>query len=112
MLRKYSIHEEGRPCVGYLYYDEDTEKYALEAIPEMKNDSLPAFLICMFEAGRLRLEGYIAKRFVQERVVPPNRQGIGFILKAAGFDYYDEILFIDKFRGRCDKDDFLIDRIE
>ncbi len=110
--RKYGIHEDGKDYVGYLYYNEDDQTYELEALPDAIKMLAPIALCEMVRLGRMHVGHDIAYLWIRERVVPPNRQNIGDILKEAGFPYYDEILFIDKWHGLCGMDNFRIDRIE
>ncbi len=111
-IRKYGIHEEGKPYVGYLYYHEEDRTYELEALPNAIEMIGPIALCEMVRLGKIRVGHDVAYCWVRERVVPPTRQNINDILKEAGFPYYDEILFIDKWRGHCGMDNFLLDRIE
>ena len=49
--------------------------------------------------------------FVKERVVPPERQNIGMILREAGMSYYSEFPLLVYTQGRCSMDDFFIEEI-
>lgn len=115
MLRKYSIHDEKKgieDAVAYLYYDEETKKYSLEVVEREIYPGLPAILICAIQLGKYYFDDEIARLYVKEHVIPPDRAGMDYILKELSFPYYDEIFFLDKFRGRSVMDEYLIDRVE
>lgn len=115
MLRKYSIHKEGSPledAVAYLYYDEETRKYSIDIICKDKKKPMPALMWFALDINKYHLDDDVAKLFVREHIIPPDRAGMDYILKELGFPYYDEILFLDKFKGRSVMDDFLIERVE
>ena len=111
MLKKYAIHEEGKPAIGYLYYNTETEQFKL--VPEKGADKhdMPAFMYFMIEYGHEYVEGELALCFVRERLVPPERANIAQILADLGLPYYDEVLLLEAMRGRCVMDEFLIDLV-
>lgn len=115
MLRKYSIHQEGKSideAVAYLYYDECTKKYSIDIVCRDKSIPMPAIIWFAVDIGKYHLDDDIARRYVREHVIPPDRAGIDYILKKLGFPYYDEIFFLDKFKGRSVMDNFLTERVE
>lgn len=110
MLRKYSIHKEGFEPVGYLYYNEETEKYSLDIVADMNTD-MPAILYLAAKIGRFHLDDDMARQYVKEHIIPPDCAGISDILAILKFPYYSEIFFLDKFRGKSVMDEFLIERV-
>lgn len=44
--------------------------------------------------------------WVRQRIVPPDRQNIGQILKANGLEEYDEFSLLMFGSGRCAQDDY------
>lgn len=115
MLRKYSIHhkDEGIDvAVAYLYYDEETRLYSLDITGIRGKDPMPAMIIVATELNKLHFDDKLARAYVREHVIPPDRAGIDYILKKLDFPYYDAIFFLDKFRGRSVMDDYLIDRVD
>lgn len=115
MLRKYSIHHKDESvdiAVAYLYYNEETGQYSLDITGVEGKDPMPAMISMAIEIGKYHFDDKLAKAYVREHVIPPDRAGIDYILKKLGFPYYDAIFFLDKFRGRSVMDDYLIDRVD
>ena len=52
-----------------------------------------------------------ARRFVRERVVPPDRQNIGMIMREVGMTYYSEFPLLVYTSERCAMDEFYIEEI-
>lgn len=112
MLKKYAIHEENEPPVGYLYYDTETDLFELEVLEDINLYEMPAFMYFMRQYNKLRVKDDLARAFVKERLIPPERQNIAQILADLRLPYYDEVLMLEVMRGRCVMDEFLIDLIE
>ena len=49
---------------------------------------------------------------LRERVVPPDRQNIGMIMREVGMTYYSEFPLLVYTSGRCAMDEFYIEEIE
>lgn len=112
MLRKYSIHKDGEDPVAYLYYDEETRKYSVDIITTNDKQDLPAMITLSIRINKFHWGDDLARQYVKEHVIPSDRAGIDDILKMLGFPYYDEIFFLDKFKGRSVMDNFLCTREE
>ena len=48
---------------------------------------------------------------MRERVVPPDRQNIGMILRELGMGYYSEFPLLVYTGGRCAMDEFFLEEI-
>ncbi|MDE6052275.1 MAG: hypothetical protein K2G55_00635 [Lachnospiraceae bacterium] len=95
-----------------LSYDEDMDEYHVSIPSSVNPDDLPAILGLLARKGIREIEDKWARRFVRERVVPPDRQNIGMILRDAGMGYYSEFLLLVYTSGRCAMDEFYIEEIE
>lgn len=115
MLRRFFIKEEGqdRGAEGYAVfsYDEEKDIYGIEIPRTINADHLPAILGILVRQGIYSVEDKWARRFVKERVIPPDRQNIGMILRDVGIGYYDEFKLLEYTRGRCCMDEFYIEEI-
>lgn len=114
MLRKFAIRDEsygsGDEC-AVLSYDEENDCYAIE-IPETVNpDNLPAIPGILARKGIRSIGDKWARQFVKERVVPPERQNIGQIMRQVGMTYYSEFPLLVYCSGRCCMDDFWLEEI-
>lgn len=112
-MRKFLIKDDNVVSATNEYaclsYDEDKDTYHV-SIPESVNpDDLPAILGILARQGIREIDDRWARRFVEERVVPPSRQNIGMILRDAGMGYYSEFLLLVYTNGRCAMDDFYIE---
>ena len=94
-----------------LLYDEEKDEYAI-SIPESVNpDDLPAIPGILARKGIREIGDKWARQFVKERVVPPDRQNIGMILRQVGIGYYSEFPLLLYTGGRCCMDDFYLEEI-
>ena len=91
-MRRFAIKEENSeyPLWAVLTYDEESDVYGGEIPEEIDPDHLPAIFGILARKGIYRVEDKWARRFVKERVVPPDRQNIGMILRDVGMTYYHE----------------------
>lgn len=94
-----------------LSYDEENDRYAISIPESVHPDDLPAIPACLASKGIREIEDKWARRFVKERVVPPDRQNIGMILRDVGMQYYDEFPLLVYTSGRCCMDDFYLEEI-
>ncbi len=115
MLKKFLIKETGfnREEEGYavLSYDEERDIYGVEIPRTVNPDHLPAILGILARQGTYTVGDKWARRFVKERVVPPDRQNIGMILKDVGIGYYSEFPLLEYTSGRCCMDEFYLEEI-
>ena len=115
-MRRFLIKEDGHTPsenneYAVLSYDEDTDQYHI-SIPESVNpDDLPAIPGILARKGIREIDDKWARRFVKERVVPPERQNIGMILREVGIGYYSEFPLLVYTGGRCSMDEFFIEEI-
>ncbi len=115
-MRRFFIKEEnGLSAEGNEYailsYDEDTDQYHISIPPSVNPDNLPAIPGILARKGIREIEDKWARRFVKERVVPPDRQNIGMILREVGMSYYSEFPLLVYTDGRCAMDDFFLEEI-
>lgn len=56
-------------------------------------------------------DDYFARKFVKERVAPPERQNIGSIMRKIGITRYREFDLLMYNNGRSCQDDFVLEEI-
>lgn len=108
MMHKFEIRNAEREdlgVLGYLYYDEEKDVYKTEVLPDTIIGELPAILYLWANKGEYILEGKEALRFVRARVIPPDRQNIGEIMRKVGMKYYSEFPLLQYTSGRCCQDE-------
>ena len=112
-MLKFAIknaYYEGK-IVGYLYYNEECQEYEIE-IPKMVRSFEAPFIISDFiKNGQFKIGKEWSYRWVSQRVIPPERQNIGQILKANHMKEYNEFSFLLKNEGRCCQDECYIEKV-
>lgn len=115
-MRRFLLKDDHVPSpdndYAVLSYDEDKDEYHVSIPDSVNADDLPAILGILARKGVREIDDRWARRFVKERVVPPDRQNIGMILREAGLGYYSEFLLLVYTSGRCAMDEFYIEEIE
>ncbi len=114
MLRKFAIKDESYESwedFAILTYEEDTDQYAIEIPESVDPDRLPAIPGMLARNGIRSIDDRFARQFVKERVVPPERQNIGQIMRQVGMGYYSEFPLLVYCSGRCCMDEFWLEEI-
>ena len=115
-MRRFFIKEDdglstGQREYAVLSYDEDKDLYHISIPLSADPDDLPAIPGILARKGIREIDDKWARRFVRERVVPPDRQNIGMILRELGMTHYSEFPLLVYTGGRCCMDDFFIEEI-
>lgn len=112
MLRNYRIMSgDTHTSCGILIYDEEKEIYHVRIYRDHDINDMPAILALSAQQGDYDLDEKRSLMFVKARVVPPDRQNIGQILREIGAKYYSEFAILDYTSGRCCRDNFYIEEI-
>ena len=70
-----------------------------------------AHVTMLAKQGIREIDDKWARRFVKERVVPPDRQNIGMIMRQLHMKKYSEFPILEYTSGRCCMDDFYLQEI-
>ena len=70
--------------VAYLSYDTKTQQFSLRIRKDVKLSSLPGMMRLFAQKGLYEPGEEWSKRWVQERIVPMDRHGIGIALRENG----------------------------
>ena len=97
--------------VGYLYYDENTQTYNIEIPDDVKSVEAQLILADFIQKGKREIGAKWSLRWVQSRVIPPERQNIGQILKNNEMKFYSEFPFLLKNQGRSCLDECYIEQV-
>ena len=114
-MRTFAIKNEKhrkRPAQSWLLYDPSADSFSIKISKTADAEDLPLMLTCFAEKGIYELDDRWARRFVQDRVVPSERQNLGAVLRAAGLEYYDEFALLLHNMGRCCQDDYCLEETE
>ena len=99
-----NINEE----VAYLLYYEKEKTFFIEIKEDIDPLKLPYICYHFRMKNEYTVNSYWSKEWVNERIVPRDRQNIGMILNESGLDEYDEFSLLLQMNGRCSQDDFYI----
>ncbi|MDO5449221.1 MAG: DUF2442 domain-containing protein [Clostridia bacterium] len=98
--------------LGYLLYYETEKRFYIE-LPDNADPWETPLLLSSFAArGENTVNSYWSKLWVQQRIVPPDRQNIGQILRDNGLKIYDEYDLMMLSSGRCEQDDYYLVAID
>ena len=114
MLRSFKIMNDSLDQSkehAILTYDEESDQYAVHIPEAVDCNDLPAILSLLAKQGIRELDDKWARRFVKERVVPPDRQNIGMIMRQLHMKKYSEFPILEYTSGRCCMDDFYLEEM-
>lgn len=97
---------------GYLFYYEKEEKFHIEIPKDVDFWEAPMILDHFIEDGSYFVGEYYSKKWVENRIIPQDRQLLGKILKDNNLEYYDEFRLLTLATGRCAQDHFYISPVK
>lgn len=106
--------EEDKECndLAYLIYYEREKRFYIE-LPENADPwDVPLLLSSFAKRGEYTVNAYWSKLWVQQRIVPQDRQNLGQILKKNGLEQYDEYELLMLGEGRCAQDSYYLVMID
>ena len=100
--------DENRKDLGYLIYYEKPRRFYIELPDDADPWETPLILSSCLKRGEKTIGAYWSKVWVQQRIIPSDRQNLGRILKDNGLDSYDEFKLLTMTDGRCSQDYYYI----
>ena len=97
--------------LAYLIYYENEKTFYIELPQDADEWETPLILSSFLKKGERTVDAYHTKMWVQQRIVPSDRQNLGQILKENGLDSYDEFDLLMLSKGRCAQDDYYVQAI-
>ncbi len=109
-MKAYRIIDEYRSNLelGYIFYYESKGEFSIEISPDVSMDEAPIFLGSFIKRNQLTIAPEWSARWVQARIIPPDRQNLGGILKENNLKEYDPHKLLELSEGRCAQDDSAI----
>lgn len=95
-----------------ITYDDITNRWQVITEKDAPVDLLPAILQILVRKGIYVLSPEWSLRFIQDRIVPAERQNIGQILRVVGIMEYDEYALLMYLSGRCCQDECYVTEIK
>lgn len=98
--------EEGakEKALGYLFCCEKENCFYIELPEDADPWETPLLLSTFAKKGERTVNAYWSRVWVQQRIVPPDRQNLGQILRDNGLETYDECALLTIAEGRCAQD--------
>ena len=97
--------------LAYLLYYETAKQFYIE-LPEGADPwQTPMILSSFARKGETGVNSYWSRLWVQQRIVPPDRQNIAQVLRDNGLKEYDEFQLLMLTGGRCAQDDCYLEEI-
>ena len=113
-MRIFAIKDDTLPkdtILGYLIYHEPSRSFYIELPDSADSWNLPLLLSSFADHGEYSINSAWSRRFVQQRIVPQDRQNIGQILIDNGLSEYDEFSLLMLSMGRCEQDDCYLEEV-
>lgn len=113
-MKVFAVKDEIMPeemILGYLIYYENSKSFYLELADGIDPWDAPPVLSAFVERGECSIDRRWSLRWVQQRVVPRDRQNIGQILRENNLKEYDEFSLLTLSMGRCEQDDFYLEEV-
>ena len=113
-MRIFAVKDDttsGEAILGYLVYYENAKSYYMELTDGIDPWDAPPVLSAFAERGEYSIDSYWSLRWVQQRIVPRDRQNINQILRENNLKEYDEFSLLLLSMGRCEQDDFYLEEV-
>lgn len=110
----FEIRDDGiekNRLLGYLFYYERSKRFFTELLDEYDEWDLPFIFSGFVAKGQYSIGSDWSKKFVEQRIIPPDRQNLGSILKENGLREYDEHKLLLLSNGRCAQDEIHLEKI-
>lgn len=110
-MKIFAIRDESameQKDLAYLFYYEAEKRFYIELPENAEPWETPLLLSSFVKKGEITMNSYWSKIWVQQRIVPTDRQNLGLILKENGLKEYDEFDLLMLAMGRCAQDDYYL----
>ena len=94
--------------LAYLLYYESSKQFYIELPDNADPWETPLLLDAFVQKGEHTVNSYWSRIWVQQRIVPSDRQNIGQILRDNKVKTYDEYALLTLSSGRCEQDDYYL----
>lgn len=111
-MKIFAIRDETIPkdkVIGYLVYYETSKSFYIELPDNADPWETPPIFSSFVNRGIYSIDSSWSRRWVQQRIVPQDRQNIGQILRDNGLKEYDEFSLLMLTMGRCEQDDYYLE---
>ena len=110
-MRIFAVKDEtdssGKTLAWLIYY-ETAKRFYVELPDDADPWETPLLLSSVLKRGEHTVNAYWSRLWVQQRIVPPDRQNLGQILRDNGMETYDEFTLLALAQGRCAQDHYYL----
>ena len=113
-MRIFAIKDEELPqsrILGYLIYYEAPKAFYIELPDDADQWETPLILDSFVKRGERSVGSYWSRIWVEQRIIPQDRQNIGQILRENGLTEYDEFSLLMLTHGRCAQDQCYLEEL-
>lgn len=113
-MRIFAIKDETMPkeqILGYLIYYENAKSFYIELPDDADPWDIPPILSSFIKRGEHSINSYWSRIWVEQRIMPQERQNIGQVLRDNGLEAYDVFSLLLLSMGRCAQDDCYLEEI-
>ena len=110
-MKIFAVRDEestSKKDVAYLFCYEKENRFYIELPDDADPWETPLLLSSFLKKGQKTINAHWSKVWVQQRIVPPDRQNLGMILRDNGLDHYDEYKLLTMTDGRCSQDSYYL----
>ena len=110
-MKIFAIRDESQvqqKDLAYLLYYEKEKRFYIELPEDADPWDTPLLLDSFLKRGEHSVNSYWSKVWVEQRIVPPERQNISEVLLDNGLSEYDEFELLMLADGRCAQDDYYL----
>lgn len=106
----FEIRDESNKdsLLGYLFYYPKSKRFYTELLGSVDEWSAPFIFWGQVKKGKYSIGYEESLEFVRQRIIPPDRQNIGMILRDNNISEYDEYKLLNLSLGRCAQDDLYL----
>lgn len=104
-MEKYKFINKDGVTVGYLNYDRATDNMTVVICKNVDVESMPFVMCYLAKRGIYEVSNELTHSMMRDRVVPPERQNIGYILREGGLKEYNIIDVYLLYGGRNTMDE-------
>lgn len=101
-------YDDTNKDLAYLLYYERSKCFYIELPDDADPWETPLILSSFLKKGETTVNSYWSKVWVQQRIIPTDRQNLGQVLKENGLSEYDEYDMLMLSMGRCAQDDYYL----
>ena len=98
--------------LGYLFYYEKDDLYSIELAPGISEDEATVFFSWFVRNSVMTVSPEWSRRWVESRIIPPDRQNLGMILKEYKLKEYNAFKLLMVSDGRCAQDDCAVRQVK